>query len=247
MKNSSVLSLALVLTSLMLGACEPKGDPWPTTDAYLIREVEEDYRSSFQELQEFMVATYPNPSKARDEGYLFPPHGSHVVAGCGFTLSRRLTLEKMPLGVVYDLGSPTLLFYDSNHPTDGELIGWAYAYDYVPGRTPRMAGVPEDAWFVHEAGAHNLFTGDMTLTPPVEDYPGQRDSTKRYLPGWHARAWDLHMWVNPYLGTTWDSTAVERYHDTPVMSINEPFCHLCSVDDMLTLPDGTFFYPGASD
>ena len=221
MKRSTAAIAALVVASMSLGACDPKTK---------FRFPDADHRADFVDLQEYLLATYPTPGEARDAGYGLPAHLDAVIAGCGYTLARD---HHIPHGYS-DLTEPLLLFYDSSDSVRGRLIGWAYPLDYEPCDWPSLPGVPEEAWFVHEAGWH-LSDGDMILTPPEEEYAGQLDMDdepeSRPTGGlvWHGRTWDLHVWVNPTGGV-------------PVMSIFEPFGYLRD-SEVLTLDDGAFFYP----
>ena len=229
------------------------------------------YEEEFIALQKSIVTRYGGADGLKNavkDGYIVPTHLGAVVTGNGLALANASELLEfiapdadLPHSEM-DLQKPMLLMYaptGNPGPTPAgkegtfddiwldepyELIGWNYGSDYDPADHPHLDGIPDEAWFVHEAGWH-MSDGTMVLTPPQEDYPGQLpqeapsgpapvvgkvgegDFAVGIVP--HPRAWDVHIWRNPNL------------EEVPSISMNEPFQQL--PDGTLDMPEGAFFYP----
>ena len=170
-------------------------------------------------------------------------HGKRSFDGMGVAMA---TLESRP-GIrnlvedIHDqfaagaLNQPSLLFFDQTdeHWRSWELIGFGYHMDYQPCDPPPLGCVNDKAWFVHEAGYHNILNGEMTLatdddllpssTATAIDAAGCQDIEHHDLDfklGFvaHGRAWDLHVWIDPTGGMPW-ATPYDpwtRWNDAPV-------------------------------
>jgi hypothetical protein len=156
---------------------------------------------------------------AAEGGYL-PSHLFDVVHGMGLTLAR---VHEYGEGHEPNINQPDLLFYVPANPSkpalggsftdliaDGEyvLVGWGYYADYAPGATPQLEGlsagttVPENEWFIHEAGYHTIDGGFAAVAPENESWRGESagapptpaSARPHTLPiGAHGRVWDLHV------------------------------------------------------
>ena len=226
------------------------------------------YEGKYIELQQRIVAAYGGPNgvvNAIRAGYFIPLHLGAVVTGAGFALANwRDALAFGHAGHsagAIDLNSPFFLLYAPTgrpgHLPDGregtfddiwpdppyELIGWLYGTVYDPAKRPHLDGIPDEAWFVHEAGWH-MSDGRQILMPPRENCLGEVTQDPPIPPGptyvndegdtvfaivGHGRAWDIHFWRNPNI------------KQPPLIAMNEPFDRLPR--GTLDLPYGAFFSP----
>ena len=156
------------------------------------------HQADFVALQKRLVAAYGGPNgvwNALVAGYFIPPHLGAVITGAGVALanwSSLATFEQTgdgdPLYGVDANHPSSLLYAPTDRPAPAptglegafddifgdppfELVGWFYILEYNPGRRPHVDGLPDEAWFVHEAGWH-MSDGSQILTPPREECPG---------------------------------------------------------------------------
>lgn len=226
------------------------------------------HRAEFIAIQKRLVADYGGPDgvwNAIMAGFFIPPHLGAVITGAGFALGNWFDLTSFEQTGLPSHGlDPNYPFFLLYAPTgrpaptpDGregtfddiwadppfELIGWIYGAKYNPLKRPHIDGIPDEAWFVHEAGWH-MSDGSQILTPPREECPGELAQDPPNPPGpvlfnqrgelifplmGHGRAWDVHLWVNPDI------------NQTPVITTDEPFSRLPA--GTLDLPKGAFFFP----
>jgi hypothetical protein len=154
------------------------------------------------------------------QGFPLPAHLNASIFGNGMTFA--IPPNRIPSAAGVDLSRPTLAFYAprprapeetvaSYNATVSEplfpdppysFIGVAYTAVYDPARRPTVGCIPSHQWFVHEAGFH-LLDGGMLMTPPNDNgVPGSAlmlapPPIIPPSPVWHARFWDLHVWLPP--------------------------------------------------
>lgn len=193
-----------------------------------------------------------------EEGSFMPAHLFDVVGGMGFTLAR---VHEYGEGHAPNINEPDLLFYVPADPTkpalggsftdliaDGDYVlsGWGYYADYTPGATPVMIGlsagttVPENEWFIHEAGYHTIDGGFEAFAPQNESWRGElagapptsATAKPHKMPiGAHGRVWDLHVFRSDlYTGEDSAPTlgilapeAMSSFYPTETLNLNDGF------------------------
>ena len=191
---------------------------------------------------------WPTAGEAWDHPYneacvWYWSHGKRSINGMGVAM---VTLEDRP-GIrnlvedIHDefasgsLKQPSLLFFDQTeeHWRSWELIGFGYHADYEPCTTPQLGCINDEAWFVHEAGYHQILDGEMTLATDADLLPysfansvdaagcediGHHDLAPKLGTVAHGRAWDLHVWLDPSGGRPWATPydPWNRWNDAPV-------------------------------
>lgn len=159
-------------------------------------------------------------------GYL-PGHNFNSFNGLGVAFARDVNFNDPS-----EVGKPDILFYApdltpnifGNQPdvTDAfgdypyRLIGWGYISLYNPTDVPGFAGLPADAWSVHEAGFHNIVGGTFQATPPSGDAPkgskiGNVRPNEQPTTPWHPRLWNVLLWTNPSSGGTPKSALTDPF------------------------------------
>lgn len=75
------------------------------------------------------------------------------------------------------------------------FVGWGYLFG-TEGQpeAPSVHCIPEEEWFIHEAGWH-LWDGGMRLTPGARAEPPRPEGDDNIW-YWHPRGWDIHLWVD---------------------------------------------------
>jgi hypothetical protein len=124
-------------------------------------------------------------------------HGHVVLSGMGVTVVHIRAAEPMPQLLIYrpaDSSSPDE-WLDFDGP-DGPytFVGWGYLPRFEDGGpVPSRHCIPEEEWFIHEAGWH-LWDGNMQVTPGASDEPPRPTDDERIW-YWHPRSWDIRLWV----------------------------------------------------
>jgi|GEM_PF-1540147 len=151
-----------------------------------------------------------------------------------------------------DLLRPSLLFFDVREDEgcwfsvdeDAPLIGVGYHEHFEPCDKPVYTDMPDEAWYVHEAGYHHVPAGDGRfvtaantdlIAPAVLDDEGcvevhDEDLFPRVGQVGHGRAWTSHLWFH------------EREDACPVASLSDPFAR--QSEDALAVPGDAFFLQG---
>jgi hypothetical protein len=154
-------------------------------------------------------------------------HGHVVLSGMGVSLVKIGARDPMPQLLFYRPSASSSpeewLDFDGANPPY-RFVGWGYLPRFENETdVPAMHCIPEDEWFIHEAGWH-LLDGDMRLTPNAASEPARPEDDKNIW-YWHPRSWDIHLW--------YEKGGVPR-----ISKLDEK-----APEGGLSLPDGAFVRP----